>query len=166
LTVLDDAYFFLNQAKGRPDVPSIRPLLQRYIRACILSSWIALEETLDYAIDDLKKSGTPAMLPNRSLRDKIKAVLELRGAARLDSALFNETRAIRNSLVHPTKNTSEGTLLTVEQATKVLDFSYQLIRAIYPYSVTLRKTCKSKDMYMQGNPGTMLLSYHNHRILV
>ena len=46
---LDDAYFFLNQSKSLSGTPSIKPLQQRYIRACILHSWIALEEMLDSA---------------------------------------------------------------------------------------------------------------------
>lgn len=56
-TTLDDAWAFLLEAKGLPAVTTSRPRVQRCVRACILISWIALEESLDYAVDLWKREG-------------------------------------------------------------------------------------------------------------
>ena len=138
VTTLDDAYFFLNQSKGLPKIPSVKPLQQRLARACILHSWIALEEMLDYAIEDLRKQGKMKEPPARPLSEKLKAVLSARGSLALDMKDFSVARKVRNILVHPTPNKSEDHFLTLEQASSVFNYCLTTIRAISPYNVTLR----------------------------
>jgi len=50
-TPLDDVYAFLAQVRGLPTVPTAERRARRCVRACILLSWIALEESLDHAIE-------------------------------------------------------------------------------------------------------------------
>ena len=57
-TTLDDAQWFLNQAKGLPEIASAKSRRERYVRACVVLSWIALEESLDIAIKILHRQST------------------------------------------------------------------------------------------------------------
>ena len=54
---LDDAYALLLEARGLPTVPTAARRAQRCVRACILLSWIALEESLDHAIELWTREG-------------------------------------------------------------------------------------------------------------
>ena len=137
-STLDDAYFFLNQSKYLSGTPSIRPLQQRYIRACILHSWIALEEMLDHAIQDLEKLGKMNGSPPGPLSQKLQAALKARDASAFSPAEFAARRKVRNLLVHPVSNQSEEHLLTVDEASRIFQYCLDHIRAVYPHSVTLR----------------------------
>ena len=96
-TSLDDAFFFLNQSKGMSDIPSSRPLRQRYIRACILFSWLSLEEVLEYVIRQKEKEGTLKHPVPTRLGDKLQFVLHaLRKSHSSDE--FQTLRKIRNRL--------------------------------------------------------------------
>jgi hypothetical protein len=131
ISTLDDAFYYLNQAKGRPEVPSLRPLIQRYLRSCILLSWIALEETLEYADDELLKRGV-SLEHKRNLRDKLRAIVEYHRAGSFDDKRFTNMRDIRNTLTHPKNDTQEDEILTIKFALQSFEYCYDLIRAIYP----------------------------------
>ncbi len=137
-TTLDDAYFFLNQAKGLPDIPSVKPLRQRYLRSCIFFAWIALEEILDCAVTDLEETGKLHKASPHRLRDKVKLVLALRGRHTFRSEDFEKARRIRNSLVHPTPDLSEDVLLTLQKANHVFQDCLKTIHTLYSHNVTLR----------------------------
>jgi hypothetical protein len=131
ISTLDDAFYYLNQAKGRPEIPSLRPLIQRYLRSCILLSWIALEEILEYGYDGLLKKGI-SLGCKRNLRDKIRSFVEYRCANSFDDKRFTKMRDMRNRLTHPKNNTKEDETLTIEVALQSFEYCYELIRIIYP----------------------------------
>jgi hypothetical protein len=93
---LNDAYWFLHQAKGLPSVPKSNQLILRYLRSSVVFSWVALEQMLDDYVAHRKfdRSSIPARL-----RDKLEHVLALNGKT-LDSALFKTHRDLRNEITH------------------------------------------------------------------
>jgi hypothetical protein len=119
--ILNDAYFYLNQVISLPAIPSAEPLRQRYVRACILFSWIALEELL---ADDTTGQG--------KLSVRLDKALELRGAKRLDSKEFLSLRRIRNLLTHPKKTNSpnDDPLIGVEQARATFEYCLKMMRSL------------------------------------
>ena len=42
----EDAFFFGNEAKTIPLLASTEATIQRYLRVCVLLSWVALEEVV------------------------------------------------------------------------------------------------------------------------
>ena len=138
-TTLDDANYFLNQSKGLSNIPSSVPLRERYLRACILFSWIALEEMLGYAAEDLLKRDLIVKVPIGGLWDRIKVILLARGLSAPDQQKFFVIRKIRNLLTHNASNNEvEGYSLTTQQAQEVLDYCTKIIRESYPYNVKVR----------------------------
>ena|SRR5712691_101962 len=133
-TSLDDAPFFLNQSKGMSDIPSSRPLRQRYVRACILFSWLSLEEVLEYVIRQKEKEGTlKHPVPSR-LGDKLRFVLHALRKSH-SSSEFQTLRKIRNHLVHPASETDETTLLTQNQAAAAFRYCSSTIQRLCPVKV-------------------------------
>jgi hypothetical protein len=137
-TTLDDAYFFLNQSIGLPDIPSTVPLRQRYLRACILFSWIALEETLNYVVEELVSKRRLLCEPRGGLLDRLNAVRDARRVAPIDQREFLDARNTRNLLTHATSGEVENRLLTIEQARRVFEYCLKVIRETYPYEVGIR----------------------------
>ena len=126
-SILDDAHFFLNQAQGLPDVPSSRPLRDRYIRACILFSWIALEEMLDYAIQE---RGLSKGAPPTPLRKRLDFTLKAGGQPSVDAVSFSATRRTRNEITHPI---IYGKLVVVafRDARNAFDFCSRTIQILF-----------------------------------
>jgi hypothetical protein len=89
---LDEAFYFLNQAKGLPPTASSQLLKERYLRVCILLSWVAAEEGLSDAIDDLKSSGKSTSRIQGGLADKLEYVLNARGHSFLLSDFLKARR--------------------------------------------------------------------------
>jgi hypothetical protein len=85
-TILDDANFFINQAKGLPVVPSTNPLRDRYIRMGILCSWIALEEVLEVSIEEKDLARPARQIP---LRDRLDLALTALGREPVEVGAFN-----------------------------------------------------------------------------
>lgn len=140
ISTLNDAFYYLNQAKGRPDVPSLRPLIQRYLRSCIILSWVAVEETLEYAYDELLKRGISFKFDN-NLREKIRTILEYQRVNSFDDQRFTTLRKIRNTLTHPKKDTQENNILTIDSASQSFEYCFNIIREIYPSAnVKLKET--------------------------
>lgn len=91
-TTLNDAYAFLLEAKGLPAVASSTVRKQRCVRACILLSWISLEDGLDTAIECWEKNGkTFGCLPS-SLKQRLSSVLNAVSRPGIDE---NEFAALR-----------------------------------------------------------------------
>lgn len=112
---LDDAEAFLVEAKGLPAVPSANVRMRKCLRACILLSWVALEDGLDSAIDDWgNKRQTFNTLPSQ-LKQRIIAVLSAVSTHEMDDLEFNRLRKIRNQLTHP-KTREDDPKLTVDVA--------------------------------------------------
>ncbi len=142
-TTLDDAHWFLNQAKGLPDIASAKSLRERYVRACVVLSWIALEESLDAAIKILRRQSTLTDDVPQRLRDRLQLVMRTVGHGNLDSGAFKRARTPRNELVHPKTGRSEPSL-SVEQAARVFDYCENSIRTFFPHQIELDLEARSE----------------------
>lgn len=131
-TILDDANFFIDQAKGLPTVPSSNPLRDRNIRMSILCSWIALEEVLEFTIEeqDLQKSAPP-----KPLRNRLDFVLRAMGRTPVEYQVFMEARKLRNDITHPSEDRQ---LVSLEEAICTFDFCFGVIKNLSRYEVRLR----------------------------
>ena len=138
-TTLEDAYYFLSQVKHSPSIKSVQVSWQRQLRACILFSWIALEEVLDGAVKRLRKTGTLREPVANSLAGRLRQVLQTKGVDHQQGADFKRLRKLRNEIVHPKEtDVSEETPLTVQQAEGTFHFCLGLMRAIYYVPVHVR----------------------------
>ena len=135
--ILNDAYYYLNQCKGLPDIPSSEPLRQRNLRTCVLFSWIAVEEMLHYSATDLIRQKVLAAMPAGKLSARLTQVLELKGAAPITIEEFRNTRQVRNSLAHPTSAAATEVSLTLGQTQKVFDSCLALIKLLAPHELML-----------------------------
>lgn len=130
-SLLDDAIFFVNQATGLPDVPSSQPLRDRYTRASILFSWIALEEMLDYAIEE---QGLWATAPAKPLRSRLDFALQAIGRPPVEAEAFSAARKLRNRLTHPVIN-GKVEVASLEDARRVFDFCSGEIKSLFRHEV-------------------------------
>ena len=128
---LDDACFFLNQAKGLPNVPSARALEQRYIHACILFSWMALEDMTDFAIGNRIKGKVSSTVRPKDLRTKLDLALQAMGETPVEERAYLKARKPRNQLTHPTKAGVRVLGYTLEGACYVFDFCSSLIARLF-----------------------------------
>jgi hypothetical protein len=128
---LDDAWFFLNQAKGLPNVPSARALQQRYIHACILFSWMALEDMTDYAIENRIKGKVLSTVRQKTLRTKLDLTLQAIGETPIEVGAYPKARKPRNQLTHPTQAGVRGLEYKLEDARCVFDFCSGLIARLF-----------------------------------
>jgi len=128
---LDDACFFLNQAKGLPNVPSARALQQRYIHACILFSWMALEDMTDFAIGNKIKSEVSGTVRAKALRAKLDLALPAIGETPVEEGAYSKARKPRNQLTHPTKAGVRVLGYTLEDACYVFGFCSSLIARLF-----------------------------------
>jgi|ERR1019366_5532884 hypothetical protein len=133
-TTLDDAYAFLLEAKGLPEVATAKPRTQRCVRACVLLGWIALDEGLDEAVDFWSRQGRPLGSLPGPLKPRLSAVLTALSRSPIDDVAFAALRKVRNSLTHPRTAVDEPEL-TVEQAERTFDFCMTTVRALFPFPV-------------------------------
>ncbi len=133
-TTLDDASSFLLEAKSLPVVATTTRAVQRSVRACILLSWVALEESFDHAVELWNSKGqTFGPLPG-PLRSRLSAVLAAASRPPIDEVAFATLRKIRNELTHPRTAVDEPEL-TVDQAEETFQFCMFAIRAFFPFPV-------------------------------
>jgi hypothetical protein len=134
---LDDAFAFLLEAKGLPGIPSAARRKKRCVRACVLLSWVALEECLDVAIEmrsRRQRTFGPFPVP---LKQRLWAVLAALGKAPIDDTQFTSLRAIRNKLTHPQSARNEPAL-TIGQAETTFGFCMATIRTFFPFQIDLQ----------------------------
>src|ERR1039457_4805522 len=112
---LDDAEAFLTEAKGLPAISSANVRLRKCLRACVLLSWVALEDGLDSAIEDWGKRHKKFDALPLQLKQRIYTVLSVVSTHKMDDLEFNRLRKIRNQLTHP-KISEDEPKLTVEVA--------------------------------------------------
>jgi hypothetical protein len=129
---LNDAYWFLRQVEGLPKVPTSEQRTLRYLRATAVFSWVALEQTLNAAVDDYVAQGklVRSSVPER-LRDKLEYVLAINGKT-LDRSLFKKHRDLRNEITHGDR------VFTLSDVQAAFSFCFDTIGALYPG--TLRVT--------------------------
>ena len=133
-TTLDDAYAFLLEAKGLPDVGTAKLRIQRCVRACILLSWVALEEALNRSIEHWNQEGRAfGPLPG-SLKPRLSAVLAVVSRPPINEVEFTRLRKIRNALTHPRATVDEPEL-AVEKAEETFDLCVSTVRALFPFPV-------------------------------
>lgn len=131
---LDDAQAFLIEAKGLPAIPSASERLRLCLRACILLSWVGLEDGLDCAIENWGNRGrTLKGLPTK-LKVRMLAFLLPLAEPPLVDAEFDRLRRMRNQLAHPRVRES-GPHLTLKDADQTFQFCLGILRAIKTYKM-------------------------------
>jgi hypothetical protein len=133
-TTLDDAYALLVEAKGLPVVATAARRRQLFARACILVSWVALEECLDHAVELWNRKGRVFVRLPGTLKPRLSAVLAAVSRPPIDDVAFTTLRKIRNELTHP-RATADEPELTVETAEKTFEFCMSVVRAVFPFRV-------------------------------
>jgi hypothetical protein len=131
-TTLDDAYELLLEARGLPSVATSTRRVQRCVRACILLSWVALEEGLDDAVGLWNQEGQAFGPLPAPLKPRISAVLAALSRPPIDDAAFTTLRRVRNELTHPRASIDEPEL-AVEQAETTFEFCMSTLRALFPF---------------------------------
>jgi hypothetical protein len=126
---LNDACWFLNQAKGLPDVPKTQQLISRYLRATVVFSWVALEQMLTAAIDEYIAKGkmVRSSIPKR-LRDKLEHVLAAQGKT-LDRVNFKKHRDLRNDITH------DDRVFSISDVEEAHLFCIETIEAFFPATI-------------------------------
>jgi hypothetical protein len=131
---LDDAHDFLLEAKGLPAIPSASVRLGRCLRACILLSWVGLEDGLDSAADGWGARGrTLKALPTR-VKVRMLAFLLPLTEPLLVGAEFDRLHKIRNRLAHTRANESTSPPALVE-AEQTFQFCLRILRALNTYAI-------------------------------
>jgi hypothetical protein len=131
---LDDAQVFLMEAKALPAIPSASVRLGRCLRACILLSWVGLEDGLDHAVEGWGARGrTIKTLPTK-LKVRMLAFLLPLSEPSLVDADFTRLRKIRNRLAQPIGK--EGNFPpTLMEAEQTFQFCLRILRAINTYGI-------------------------------
>ena len=137
LCALDDAYAFLTEAKGLPNIPSASARLRLCLRASILLSWIGLEDGLDRCVEDWGARGrTLKGLPTKLKVRTLAFLLPLSDPPLVD-AEFDRLRKTRNQLANPrAKETAPQ--LTLEDAEETFHFCLKILRALNTYKIASR----------------------------
>jgi hypothetical protein len=131
---LDDAHVFLMEAKALPAIPSTSVRLCRCLRACILLSWVGLEDGLDYAVEGWGARGrTIKTLPTK-LKVRMLAFLLPLSEPSLVDAEFTRLRKIRNRLAHPISKEGNPPP-TLKEAEQTFHFCLRILRALNTYRI-------------------------------
>jgi hypothetical protein len=134
LSALDDAHYFLMEAKGLPAIPSASVRLCRCLRACVLLSWVGLEDGLDSAAEGLGARGRALKaLPTR-LKVRMMAFLLPLSEPFHVNAEFDRLHKIRNQLA----NTAAGEITsptTLAEAEQTYQFCLRTLRAFHTYGI-------------------------------
>lgn len=137
LSALDDAYAFLTEAKGLPAIPSASARLRLCLRACVLLSWVGLEDGLDLCVEDWGARGrTLKGLPTK-LKVRTLAFLLPLCDPPLVGVEFDRLRQIRNQLAHP-RGKHNNAQLTLEDADQTFHFCLKILRALNTYRIAVR----------------------------
>jgi hypothetical protein len=139
--VLDDAIAFMREAKGLPSIATAAERMRRCVRACILLSWVALEDGIESSIEDWSKKGQVFGILPTTLKARLSAVLLATSGTALDESQFTRLRKIRNELTHP-KSNAKPLDLNYETAEQTFQFCLAAFKAMCPYPVV----CPSNDM--------------------
>ena len=131
---LDDAEAFLIEAKSLPAISSASVRLRKCLRACILLSWVALEDGLGSAIEDWGKRHKKFDALPSQLKQRIDTILSVVSTYKMVDLEFNRLRKIRNQLTHPNIREDEPKL-SVEVAEQTFQFCLTTLRALSPYTI-------------------------------
>src|SRR6185437_5458907 len=108
--LLEDAYFFLNQAKSLSDTPIAKRAKQRHLRASVLFAW----QSLEYLVKDVLKTVPNTTWPGK-FSARLELALKLRGSAVLFDALaYSRFYQLRNDVIHVNTGATQPTLLDAE----------------------------------------------------
>jgi len=132
---LDDAYGFLTEAKSLPCIPSASAKLQVCLRACILLSWVGLEDGLDHATEHFGPRGATMRALNTRLKIRLLAFLLPLSEPALVGPEFDRLRKVRNQLAHP-RGKESARRLTLDDAEQTFQFCLRMLRAINTYRMT------------------------------
>lgn len=135
-TILDDAYYFLQDLKSLPQGAGWDAISARYNRfahAVVFFSWAALEFTLEDAIYTIRLRGIHALpSPPKTLKKRIEYVLRETGKPPLDGKRFDKNRHVRNKLFHGNLREIKIDFSVAEEA---FNFCFDTINSYYPDSV-------------------------------
>jgi hypothetical protein len=137
--IMNDAYYFLSQSQGLPDIPSAEPLRQRYFRACVVFSWMAIEEMLDYSTTELLRQKKLDKVPKGGLLDRLDRILAIRGASKINAIEFKALRRIRNRITHPISTAADDELLDATQTRAGFDYCLKLLELISPHEFMIKR---------------------------
>jgi hypothetical protein len=134
--VLNDAYFFLNQSEGLPNIPTAEPLRQRYLRTCVLFSWIAVEGMVDYSSRYFVLQKKLSETPKGRLLQRINAVLSSCHKPTVSDEQFKLVRKVRNALTHPTEMDAAPEL-DCENARSVFEWCRKVVELLAPHQLLI-----------------------------
>lgn len=125
-TLLDDAFFFLNQAKSLSNTPTARAARERYIRTSVMLSWQALEDSVK---DTLHRHTAPPF--PRKLSAKLTLALALRRPAHaFDLVLYQQFYVLRNDVVHVNAGSAHPTFRDAEA---MFTYAKSMISSLIPH---------------------------------
>jgi hypothetical protein len=133
-TTLDDAYYFLNQVRGLPEVPNTLLLRQRMIRSSMILSWVALEEIVESVVDEKGYASEKDFPKPPKLFQVIEYAAKKNGKP-LDLAELTEARRLRNDVVHARSDAIQIAALTEENCRLVFDSCLAASRAVWPFRI-------------------------------
>jgi hypothetical protein len=96
LILLEDAFFFLNQAKSFSTTPTAAWARSRCIRVAILLCWQALE----YSVKDVLRPTSTVKLPNKFFSRLVLALKRRSNENIFDKAQFLRFSKLRNDVAH------------------------------------------------------------------
>ena len=143
-TTLDDAFFFLNQVKGLPDIRTSRQMREAFVRASVVLSWVAVEEGVEHAIHILELKGQLCIDPPKQFRDRLRFVLLATGNT-WNGSKFKEARELRNRVVHPTGPKGEPDL-TVKEAELVFGYCHNTLNLLFQHKVELGLSARPANL--------------------
>jgi len=126
---LTDAYFYLNQAKGLPSIPSAEPLRGRYVTSCIFLSRVAVEAALVDRFTELQRNHSISRDRPRRISESL-SILLARDKKKLNEAEFKRLRRIRNEVAHPKADDHDNDV-TLDLASETFLFCAGVIEDMY-----------------------------------
>ena len=134
---LEDAYYFVNQVRGLPDVPNTARLRERFIRAGIILSWAGLEEARTYLVESGKYSIRPDFPKSGKPLDVIRYVARANGKLVREDDL-EKARSLRNDATHFRPDSVYSAAITERNCKFVFDTCLAAVRAMTRHEVECR----------------------------
>jgi hypothetical protein len=109
-TLLEDAFFFLNQAKSLSNTPTARAAKARYVRCSVMLSWQALEDAAKDALKNYSNQPFPF-----KFSEKLKLALALLNhSSAFSPNLYSQNYKLRNDVVHVNAGSPDPALSDAE----------------------------------------------------
>jgi hypothetical protein len=126
---LEDAYYFLNQVRGLPDIPGSADLRERFMRSAMILSWVAVEEALESIIDSREISSRSDFPKGAKLLQLIDYTAKVNGKV-VGIKELGRARSLRNDVTHARSETAFAAALTEPNCAFVFETCFSAIRAM------------------------------------